>query len=93
MYDMKGKEIATGNGAGGDKDHFDDFLDGVRTGRLTNADIEIAHQSTLLCHLGNIAYRTGSVVNTDPANGHITGNPTAQALWGREYAPGWQPKV
>ena len=71
MYDMRGKEIAKGNGAGGDKDHFADFLDGVRTGRLTNADIEIAHKSTLLCHLGNIAYRTGSVINTDPDNGHI----------------------
>jgi predicted dehydrogenase len=93
MYDMKGKEVTSGNGAGGDKDHFADFLDGVRTGRLTNADIEIAHQSTLLCHLGNIAYRTGSVLNTDPTNGHIKDNPAAEALWGREYAPGWEPQV
>ncbi len=93
MYDMKGREVAKGNGAGGDKDHFADFLDGVRTGRLTNADIEIAHQSTLLCHLGNIAYRTGSVLNTDPTNGHIQDNAAAEAFWGREYAPGWQPEV
>ena len=93
IYDMKGREVAKGNGAGGDKDHFADFLDGVRTGRLTNADIEIAHQSTLLCHLGNIAYRTGSVLNTDPTNGHIQDNAAAEAFWGREYAPGWQPEV
>ena len=90
MYDMRGKEIAKGNGAGGDKDHFADFLDGVRTGRLTNADIEIAHKSTLLCHLGNIApYRERS---TRSDHGHILGNPTANALWGREYAPGWKPE-
>ena len=52
-----------------------------------------AHRSTLLCHLGNIAYRTGSTLHTDPANGHIIDNPDAQALWSRDYADGWEPKV
>ncbi|MGB7344499.1 MAG: Gfo/Idh/MocA family oxidoreductase [Pirellulaceae bacterium] len=93
LYDMKNKEVETENGDGGDADHFADFLDAVRTERRPNADIEIAHQSTLLCHLGNIAYRSGGVVNTDPANGHIIDNPDAQALWGKEYAEEWQPKV
>ncbi|MGI9472341.1 MAG: Gfo/Idh/MocA family protein [Rubripirellula sp.] len=93
VYDMKGKEVANGTGAGGDRDHFDDFLDAVRTGRRPNADIELAHQSTLLCHLGNIAYRTNSILNTDPRNGHIQQNAAAEALWGREYAPGWEPTV
>jgi predicted dehydrogenase len=93
IYDTKLKETGSGTGPGGDKDHFADFLDAVRTGRLPNADIEKAHRSTLLCHLGNIAYRTGSVLTTDPNNGHILGNEAAQNLWGREYAPGWEPKV
>jgi predicted dehydrogenase len=93
VYDTRLKEIGSGTGPGGDKDHFADFLDAVRTGRLPNADIEKAHRSTLLCHLGNIAYRTSSVLNTDPTNGHILGNEAAENLWGREYAPGWEPKV
>ncbi|MCG8653515.1 MAG: Gfo/Idh/MocA family oxidoreductase [Pirellulales bacterium] len=93
MYDIRNKELATQNGAGGDKDHFADFLDAVRTGRRPNADIEEAHQSTLLCHLGNIAYRTSGVLETDPANGHILDNEAAQALWSRQYAEGWQPQV
>ena len=93
QYDMKNKEIETDTAEGGDSDHFADFLDAVRTGRRPNADIEIAHKSTLLCHLGNIAYRTGTIVNTNPANGHIIDNPAADALWSREYADGWQPKV
>lgn len=93
IYDMKKKEVSSGSGAGGDKDHFADFLDAVRTGRLPNADIEIAHQSTLLCHLGNIAYRTSSVLTTDPESGRIQDNPAAQNLWGREYQPGWEPQV
>ena len=93
MYDMKNKEIEAETGASGDADHFADFLDAVRTGRRPNADIEIAHQSTLLCHLGNISYRTGTVISTDPTNGRILDNAAAQELWGREYAKGWQPQV
>lgn len=93
IYDMRNKEVATGTGAAGDTDHFADFLDAIRTGRLPNADIEKGHQSTLLCHLGNIAYRTASVLNTDPASGRIQDNPAAQNLWGREYSPTWEPKV
>lgn len=93
IYDMRNKEVDSGGGSAGDKDHFADFLDAVRTGRLPNADIEKAHQSTLLCHLGNIAYRANSVLNTDPSNGHIIDNPTAASMWQREYAPGWEPQV
>ncbi|TWU03367.1 Gfo/Idh/MocA family protein [Neorhodopirellula pilleata] len=93
QFDNQDKQIATGNGASGDAEHFNDFLDAVRTGRLPNADIETAHQSTLLCHLGNIAYRTQSVLNTNPADGHVIQNAAAEAMWNREYAPGWEPKV
>ncbi len=92
-YDMQRKEVATQSGPGGDADHFQDFLDAIRNNRRPNADIEQAHRSTLLCHLGNIAYRTGTTLHTDPANGHILDNPDAQAMWSREYAKGWEPKV
>ncbi|KAA5542277.1 Gfo/Idh/MocA family oxidoreductase [Roseiconus nitratireducens] len=93
QYDLKGNEVASGDGAGGDKDHFADFLGAVRDGSRPNADIEKAHQSTLLCHLGNIAYRTSSTLHTDPANGHIQDHPEAQKLWSRSYAKGWEPVV
>jgi predicted dehydrogenase len=92
-YDMQRKEVATQSGPGGDADHFQDFLDAIRNDRRPNADIQQAHRSTLLCHLGNIAYRTGTTLHTDPANGHILDNPAAQALWSREYAKDWEPKV
>ena len=58
-----------------------------------NADIEEGHKSTLLCHLGNIAYRTGHTLNLDPAPARCKTTPTPQALWSREYRPGWEPKV
>ena len=93
VFDIRNKELASESGAGGDKDHFADFLDAIRTGRHPNADIEKAHRSTLLCHLGNMAYRTSSVLKTNPENGHVIDNPPAESLWSREYADGWQPKV
>ena len=93
QYDMQRKEVASGTGAGGDQTHFADFIDAVRTGRRPNADIEKAHRSTLLCHLGNIAYRTSSVLHTDAADGHPQQNDAAEQLWSRDYAKGWEPKV
>ncbi|WP_372898530.1 Gfo/Idh/MocA family protein [Stieleria sp.] len=93
QYDIRNKEVASGTGAGGDKDHFDDFISAVRDGHRTNADIEKAHRSTLLCHLGNIAYRTGSVLHTDPSDGRPQNNDAANQLWSREYAKGWEPTV
>ena len=93
QFDIRNKEIGSGSGEGGDPGHFSDFLDAIRTGRRPNADIEKAHQSTLLCHLGNIAYRTDSRLTTDPENGHIIGNEEAMAHWSKEYAKGWQPQV
>lgn len=92
-YDMRDNETGSGSGRGGDPDHLADFLAAIRGGRRPNADIETSHQSTLLCHLGNIAYRTGAVLKINPENGHIRDNAEAESLWGREYAPGWEPEV
>ena len=45
----------------GQKEHIQNFVDAVRAGdaALLNQPIVEGHKSTLLCHLGNIAYRTG----------------------------------
>ena len=93
IFDSKGKQIDEGTGPGGDKVHFQNFIDCIRNGKRPNSEIEDGHKSTLLCHLGNIAYRTGHTLNIDPTNGHIIGDKEAEALWSREYRPGWEPKV
>jgi predicted dehydrogenase len=92
ILDVKGKEIGRGSGPGGDKSHIENFLDCIRSGSRPNAEIEEGQKATLLCHLGNIAYRTGHTLNTDPKTGKIIGDSEAQALWRREYRPGWEPK-
>ena len=69
-----------------DTAHIADFVDAARKGRRPNADIEDGHKSTLMCHLGNIAFRAGRTLNIDPKNGHILGDKDAETrFWGREY--------
>ena len=93
LVDAKDKEIEKQSGAASDTPHFQNFLDCIRSGKRPVADIEEAHKSTLLCHLGNIAYRSGGAIHCDPKNGHVIGSPQADALWGREYEKGWEPAL
>ena len=93
VFDFQGAEIDKGGAPGGDAKHYQNFLECIRSGKRPNAEIEEGHKSTLLCHLGNIAWRTGNTLNCDPKNGHIIDDRKATALWGREYRRGWEPKV
>ena len=95
LIDPKGKVAKEESGPGANAEHMQNFLDCVRgeAGAKLSAEIEEGYKSTLLSHLGNIAYRTGRTVDLDPRTHHIVGNPEAQALWRREYRKGWEPKV
>lgn len=73
--------------------HFQNFFDAIKKGTPLASDIVGGHQSTLLCQLGNIAFRTGGTLNIDPTNGHIKNNKEAAKLWKREYQKGWEPTV
>jgi predicted dehydrogenase len=72
-----------------EKAHKANFLDCIASREKPNADIEIAHRSTLLCHLANIAWRTRSVVRFDKASETIVGNEPAAKLIGRTYRKGF----
>ncbi len=93
ILDLKGKEVESKTGPGGNNEHLQDFLDAIAQKRKPIADIEEAHKSVLLCHLANIALRTGRTLNCDPKTGHILDDKDAQAMWGRKYEKGWEPKV
>lgn len=93
IFDAQDHEIAHATGPGDDRPHLQNFLDCVHSGAKPNADIAEGHQSTLLCHLGNIAWRAGGALSLDPQRQRIVGNSKAAALWHREYRAGWQPRV
>ncbi|MCI0333069.1 MAG: Gfo/Idh/MocA family oxidoreductase [Planctomycetes bacterium] len=91
IYDPTGKAVESEKLGRGDAEHLQNFLDAVRNGASLNMDIEEGHKSTMFCHLGNIAYRTGQPLAVDSSTGHIVNNPAAEALWSREYRDGWMP--
>ncbi len=73
--------------------HFDNFIKTIRGEAKLNGPVSDASKSVLLCHLANIAQRTGETLHCDPSNGHILHNKEAMKLWGRTYEKGWEPKV
>jgi len=96
VYDGGDKRVEEVKGKSrGDIEHIANLIDAIRndTPLELNAEIEIGHKSTLLCHLGNISQRTGRSLNCTSKNGHIVGNEKAMAMWQRDYESGWEPKV
>ena len=96
MFDEKGKPVPqkeTEAGPPVPAPHMANFAACIRDGGKPNADVVDGHKSTLLCHLANIAYRTGQVLECDPATGKPKNSSEADALWSREYRPGWEPVV
>lgn len=90
IYGPKNEVLEKVDPAESDAAHWHNFFDCLKTRSLPNADIEINHKSTLLCHLANIAWRTRSTVKYDGATETILDNPAAQALMGRENRKGFE---
>jgi hypothetical protein len=68
-------------------------LNNIRTGDRLHSDIEEAHKSTLLCHLGNIAQRMRRPLRYSSRDGSIQNDKEAMGLWTREYQKGFEPRV
>jgi predicted dehydrogenase len=62
LFDPEGKLVRTFGGKAGAESHFANFLKAVRSRKPSdlNAEILEGHQSTALCHIGNISYRLGA---------------------------------
>jgi len=81
------KALEPGPKGDGGGDHFGNFVDAVlaRDPKALHAEIVEGHRSSALCHLGNIAYRTGRALKFDGATETFLGDAAANALLGREY--------
>ncbi|MBC8355911.1 MAG: Gfo/Idh/MocA family oxidoreductase [Planctomycetes bacterium] len=64
LFDRDGKLVKAFTGPS--ENHFANFIKAVRSGNRAdlNADITEGHQSTSLCHVGNISYRVGQTMPT-----------------------------
>ena len=72
------------------RDHFQNFLDCVRSRALTIAPAETAQRSASVGHLGVLAIETGRKIRWDPATETILNDPGAERLLSRSYRKPWQ---
>jgi predicted dehydrogenase len=93
VHDANGKETGGASGRFSDVPHFTNLADAIRTDAPLHSEIAEGQKSTLLCHLGNIAYKTGHTLHVDQIAGHILNDRKAMKLWRRDYRHGWEPKV
>ncbi len=69
--------------------HVRNFIECVRSRRQPTADIEIGHKSTIIPHLGNIAYKTKKKLCWDSAKEDFIDAPDASKLLGRVARKPW----
>jgi len=72
------------------EDHYQNFLDCIKTRKTTIAPAETAHRSASVGHLGLIALELGRKIKFDPETETIEGDPEAQRLLSRSYRKPWE---
>ena len=71
-------------------DHHQNWLDCIKSRRDPICNVDIGHRSATVCHLGNIAVRTGKKVVWDPVKQEIVGDPELAKWASRPYRAPWQ---
>ena len=66
-----------------------DFLHCVRTRQRPFRDIEVAHRTVTVCHLGNIAYWLNRPIKWDPLKEEIIGDEEASSWLSRPMRAPW----
>jgi len=71
------------------RDHKQNFLDCVKSRKLTICPAEVGFRSISVGLLGEIAMLTGRKIKWNPDTEEIIGDPEASALLGRSYREPW----
>ncbi|MCI0464014.1 MAG: Gfo/Idh/MocA family oxidoreductase [Gemmataceae bacterium] len=92
-YDAAGKVVKEGSSDGGQVQqiHTRNFLDAVRSRKRESLNQEIyqGHVSTVMCHAGNISWRTGKKLKFD-AQSETFDDKEANQYVGREHRKGFE---
>jgi hypothetical protein len=75
------------------RDHFQNFLDCVKSRALTIAPAEVAHRTASVGHLGVIAIEVGRKIRWDPVEEQIIDDPEAERLLSHSYRKPYQVPV
>jgi predicted dehydrogenase len=104
LFDRVGKLVKqssgtsneAGNALGGGGDmtttHVQNFFNTIRGIEKLNLPVSNGVISQAMTHYANVAYRTGKGFNVDSDSGKML-DEDAKKLWGRDYEPGWEPKI
>lgn len=90
-YDIDGKLVKEGGDGKADVAHVENFLRcvGSRKHEELAQDIASGHISSVMCHAGNIAWRTGKTLKLDPATERFN-DPEADQYLSRTYRKGYE---
>jgi hypothetical protein len=70
--------------------HLENWIACMKSRQRPNADVEIAHRSSTVCHLANIARQLGRRLRWDPGKEEFIGDDEANALRSRPRRPGYE---
>lgn len=74
--------------------HFANFIAGITHSEKLHTPVEVGNVAVTMLQLSNIAWEVNRDLKLDPAaGGKIIDDREAAKGWGREYQPGWEPKV
>ena len=71
-------------------DHHQNWLDCIKSRKDPICSVDIGHRSATVCHLGNIAIRTGKKVIWDPAKQETVGDAELAKWVSRPYRAPWK---
>ncbi len=71
-------------------DHFQNFLDCVKSRKQAICNAEVGHRTSSICNLGNIAMILGRKLRWDPKAERFLDDPKADALRGRTLRGEWK---
>lgn len=95
-FDPRGELVAEASGSYNDAGHAQNFIDCMHSRERPAADLEtVGHPSSVLCHLGNAAWRAGRSLRFDRETYSFVGDAEAnQYLTRPEYRAPWRlPKI
>ncbi len=72
------------------KDHHQNWLDCIKSRQDPICNVEVGHRSATVCHLGNIAIRTGKKVHWDPKQQVVVGDAEVAQWVRRPYRAPWK---
>ncbi|NLX12321.1 MAG: Gfo/Idh/MocA family oxidoreductase [Phycisphaerales bacterium] len=70
--------------------HHADWLECIKTRQRPITDVEIGARSADICHLSNIAIRSGKTIHWDPVKQEITNDPSLNRWVNKPYRAPWR---